>query len=231
MTLKELRENYQYIIATLLVISMILSIVKELYFIDKKPKLILFVVNNKQIFDKKFIVKNADLKISYKEEPVENLSIVEMKIANKGEKVIDKNDWREKTLKIYFKNLRMVLASSIISAKPDSLPIKVIKRENFIEIEKFLLRPDEYFDILIAATSEDNSFIKIDKESIHSPIPEVSKVSIYEFTSFNIIWITLEDAVLGAGWGVVYFCVFLSIFLLIKKIHPINDKTDTVQNS
>jgi hypothetical protein len=115
-----------------------------------------------------------DLKITYKDQKVEQLNVIEVKIVNDGQIPIKKSDF-EKPIEIFFKNSSALFDIIISNRFPLNLEVELDAAERKILINPLLLNPKDYFTLRISLDGKDR---ELEVSGRVEGISQINKINI-----------------------------------------------------
>jgi hypothetical protein len=155
-----------------------------------------------------------DIKISFKDKPVKNVRLVELKIWNSGNVPVKKEDYEEPLsfLPAAIELGRKLLYVAVIDKSPKDLPVKPIiyHDKEVIGLPKVLLNKGDSVKIKILLADYDEKII------VEGRILDVSRI---EEVKNNMPSLLLRVKIISVGAGLFTSLIFYYAFSLLQKFN------------
>jgi len=230
---------WQFIGAFLGLIAIAISV--RIYYLQRGRKEITYeVLSNSPIVNVKNEIK-SEIKIFYKNRPVEGINLIIIRFYNSGTLSISTHDFEE-PIKLFLGDSAELINSEIIETKPEQLNPKLNNEKDNITIAPLLLNPGDSFSLKIISLKP-NEELKISGRILG--IKEISNAQIKSISVkfSNIFAITLlTSAFMYIGFTysyygydfnmvVIYVCLLIINFVVIFVATTIINYLSKANNS
>ena len=172
-----LRDNKWQTIVSIFGILVTIFVAYNIFFLEKEVKSLQAVIlANTSLVEIEPTVAN-DIEILYKEQPISNLTLIQVKLENDGNQSIRKEDYTEPIEFIFSQNAQIVDAA-VIETDPPYIDVDISTKQNVVTLSPLLLNEKDRIII---------RFFIINVSSLDSTQPFIIKARIVGVQNVTVI--------------------------------------------